>query len=243
MIISKPYFLHIDSCGPLLAYIDDVESSDDGDSIDGIQVYSERQARKGRKSSSKNTPKKSYAAFADIPYEQEHLDIVNCLLRQAAADGGVVNILNSRRDIHNNTHLHAAARLGRGRVVTILLQHGADVNVRNAYGESPLYLAVLFRHGAEVTCLLEHGADVALANEGDGNTPLHVAAAWGQAEAVGRLVKYSSGAVLIACNREGRTALELARNRQAYLDKRNIGNPASTIRLLEERLTAHAYNS
>jgi Ankyrin repeats (3 copies) len=187
-----------------------------------------------------------YTAFADIPYEQEHLEIISCLVQSSGGgddggDGGCDNILDSTRDCHNNTHLHAAARLGRMQVVARLLRQGVNVNVINAYGETPLYLAALFRHIAIIICLLEHRADVAIGNNFDGNTPLHVAAQWGQLEAVGWLCHYGGRSVMTAHNKEGWTALDLAKKRCLYLEKRNFGNPVSTIKLLEERITVHGH--
>ncbi len=114
------------------------------------------------------------------------------------------------------------------------------MNVQNVYGETPLYLAALFRHGLVLTRLLEHGARVAIAKE-DGNTPLHVAAMWGQSDSVSRLCRYDGGQTLTARNRDGHTPLDLAKGRRSYLERRNVGNPTSTIRLLQERLTVHVY--
>jgi ankyrin repeat protein len=166
-------------------------------------------------------------------------------LRAAERPGGgasVSGVLNATRDSHGATHLHAAARLGRLRVISNLLEHGAEVNVQNNYGETPLYLAALFRHGAVVVYLLKHGADAAMAKE-DGNTPLHVAAAWGQAEAVDALCRsVGEGAqrrrLFAATNADGETALGLAKARRAYLERRNVGNPMTTIRMLEDDFAA-----
>jgi ankyrin repeat protein len=167
------------------------------------------------------------APFSDISSEQEHLDIVSRLR------GGQFNAV---RDCHGNTHLSAAARLGRLRVVAYLLQRGggdAGVNVRNAYGETPLYLAALFGHGGVVKRLLVHGGGVdaaAVANDADGNTPPHVAAEWGQAEIVGWLVCYGDGGgLLTACNKAGLTALELAVKRHPLLARRRQGKPELTM--------------
>jgi ankyrin repeat protein len=80
-----------------------------------------------------------------------------------------------------------------------------------------------------------YGADMAIANNFDGNTPLHVAAAWGQLEAVEGLCLYGGSRALTARNNDGWTALDLAKRRRAYLEKRQMGNPVATIRLLEER--------
>jgi hypothetical protein len=64
---------------------------------------------------------------------------------------------------------------------------------------------------------------------------LHVAAQWGQAEAVALLCQYGGRSVLTARNKEGWTALDLVKRRRLYLERRNIGNPVATINLLEEQ--------
>jgi acyl-coenzyme A thioesterase PaaI-like protein len=212
-----------------------------------------RRPKRGEHSKSQKVAPVKYGAFADIPYEQEHLDVISRLLQPSGGGGAAAgghgggyggnSILDDTRDCHNNTHLHAAARTGRADAVAKLVHNGANVNVRNAYGESPLYLAALFRHTAIVTCLLEQGADMAIANTEDGNTPLHVAALWGQLAAVEQLCRFGGfgSAAITARNKGNKTPLDLAKSRRIYLEKRRIGNPVATIRLLEERQTGHAY--
>ncbi len=60
------------------------------------------------------------------------------------------------------------------RMVTLLIEAGADVDARDAGGVTPLHRAVRNRCAAAVTTLLEHGASVRLANS-SGSTPLHLA--------------------------------------------------------------------
>jgi Ankyrin repeats (3 copies)/Ankyrin repeat len=169
------------------------------------------------------------AEFKLIP-EEEHLNIVRRLVHHK---GGNSSILDTTRDCHNNTHLHAAAREGRINVINYLLQNNANVNVQNAYGETPLYLATAHRHTNVIITLLEHGADIAIVNDNDGNTPLHVAAQGGQFEAVGWLCLYGGDDILTARNKDGWTSLDLAKNRRLDLERMGMGNPVSTIRLLE----------
>jgi hypothetical protein len=56
------------------------------------------------------------------------------------------------------TALMGASRLGRADVVSLLLAHGADVNLRNANGETALKLAADSRHTAVVELLTKAGA-------------------------------------------------------------------------------------
>jgi ankyrin repeat protein len=67
-------------------------------------------------------------------------------------------------------------------VAKLLLEHGADPNIRDASGETPLHWAVGAGHADVEELLLEHGADPN-AQDAAGNTPLHVAAIGGIGDA------------------------------------------------------------
>lgn len=57
------------------------------------------------------------------------------------------------------TALHLAAKNGQHRVVQILLQHNADVDLPNSSGWTPLHLAALNGYDTVVRILLQQGAD------------------------------------------------------------------------------------
>ncbi len=73
------------------------------------------------------------------------------------------------------TPLLYATRLRRTRMMRWLLQHGADVNLADNNGRSPLFHALLRRHPlAELRILLDAGASLTM-RAADGSTPLSVA--------------------------------------------------------------------
>jgi len=54
--------------------------------------------------------------------------------------------------------LHRSSYFGALEVVHVLLEHGADVEVKKNDGETALQLAALYRHDKVVELLREHGA-------------------------------------------------------------------------------------
>jgi len=70
-----------------------------------------------------------------------------------------------------------------GYVLRLLLEHGADVNVQDKDGWTPLYVASMNGALEDLRVLLEHGADVE-AKDNDGKTALQVAAKYGYNEIV-----------------------------------------------------------
>jgi len=74
---------------------------------------------------------------------------------------------NVCENMHVDTHHEA---------LSYLLQHGAEVNVQNVHGQSPLHIAVTKGCLECTQQLLEQGACPRLV-DGNGNTPLHIVAA------------------------------------------------------------------
>jgi len=77
-----------------------------------------------------------------------------------------------------------------GSVLRFLLAHGADINVQNQFGETPLHFASFNGALEVVRLLLEHGADVQAKNN-DGKTALQEAAE-GHDEVVELLREYGA---------------------------------------------------
>ena len=129
-------------------------------------------------------------------YSQDFTRDVNGL--QTAASFGLANIvlrlINHRADIKaededGRTALHRAAENGHNETVLILVEHGAEVNTKEAkYGQTPLHLAALNGHKAVAQTLLENGAKANL-KDSDEWMAIHVAAWIGNEEVVRVLLK------------------------------------------------------
>ena len=62
------------------------------------------------------------------------------------------------------TPLHAAVSFGSRRALAVLIQRGANVNVIDAHGDSPLLTAAALGHFETVNQLLLHGASIWVAS-------------------------------------------------------------------------------
>ena len=142
-------------------------------------------------------------------------------------------------DEHDQTALHWAALEKNVKIMRLLIEHGAKVNVQTEkYKQTVLHNAV--GSAEAIQLLLEHGADVSL-TDSNGNLPLHYAANRGNVAAANLLINRGSPVdardnredtplmaaarsfrftfinVLItkhhanvnACNKDGRTALHI----------------------------------
>jgi len=106
-----------------------------------------------------------------------------------------------------NKELSNAATAGDLVRVRYLVEHGADINTRDAEGYAPLHNAVRTRYDELAAYLIEHKADVNLVDS-DGWTPLMFAAWRDSASSIAALVAH--GATIEATNPKGLTALCIA---------------------------------
>ena len=93
---------------------------------------------------------------------------------------------------HEETLLHNAAMVSQPTTVEFLLKHGAEINVRNKYGETPLFLAVQSKRLENVVLLLNAGADLSIADSDDGESPLERAAGRGLPEIMKVLIEHGA---------------------------------------------------
>ncbi|WP_339045925.1 ankyrin repeat domain-containing protein [Candidatus Mesenet endosymbiont of Agriotes lineatus] len=110
------------------------------------------------------------------------IEKVQSLLNQ----GENVNATDTYGD--SDIPLHYAAAKGHTNVITLLLQHKADVHAQNKCGQTPLHCAAEKGHTNVITLLLQHKADVH-AQDYCGQTPLYWAAEKGHEEVVKLLIE------------------------------------------------------
>jgi ankyrin repeat protein len=102
------------------------------------------------------------------------------------------------------TSMHAAARAGHADILSLLLEHSADVDGRGREGQTPLHRALSVE---VVRCLLDGGADIDAPND-NGWTALCLAACHGRVEFARMLLE--CGARTDARTVSDHTALHLA---------------------------------
>lgn len=115
-----------------------------------------------------------------------------------------VSHLDTLQDAAGDGLLHLSAAAGHVTSVRFLCVNHARVNQKNLIGDTPMFGAVkaLLEGVDSLQLLVEHGADPSAQNV-RGDTPLHVAAYFGQTERVAYLLR--AGAQFGACNLDGET--------------------------------------
>ncbi len=100
------------------------------------------------------------------------LDVV-----KQAIDGGMD--VNARNPQFGEPMLSTAALMGHTEIMTFLLEKGADINVRNGDGNTPLHAAAFLGRADAVELLLEHGVDANVRNNGGGSAIESATLDWG----------------------------------------------------------------
>lgn len=92
-------------------------------------------------------------------------DIAICLLEAGACP----NILSKRKkefhvhtDLHQAAPIHEAISLGNLHLVKILIDHGADINIQDSVGQTPLFIALHKNKSVIADYLLNEGSNVGL---------------------------------------------------------------------------------
>jgi uncharacterized protein len=116
--------------------------------------------------------------------------------------------VNYRRPSNGDSALASASGLGRSEIVALLLMRGADPNVTDNDGHTPLIRAAYRGNSEIVFMLVSAGAQIDMAEKLYGYTALAVASAEGHLETVRMLLE--AGANTNIVTRTGMTPLQLA---------------------------------
>lgn len=111
--------------------------------------------------------------------------------------------LDEPNDMYGDTLLHRACYKDDPERIRLLLDRGADPNVSNLVGTTPLHWVCRYpktSHTDLVRFLLERGADVNVRDK-NGRTPLHIACSYGYPQVVHLLIQ--QGADVTTRDREG----------------------------------------
>ncbi len=135
------------------------------------------------------------------------LDVAKLYLRAGMnADSGEAP--NPYRGTSHRTVLHVAAEIGQFKIAKLLIDNGANVNVRDSRGQQPLILASRGGSKEIVELLVSHGAEINPAEKEPPSTPLIAAIGRGHYDIAKYLI--SKGADVHVISQSGYTALHAA---------------------------------
>ena len=100
---------------------------------------------------------------------------------------GVTKQMVNIPDIEGRSPLWVASFHGYTKIVSLLLDAGAEVNQSSKVGSTPLFVASQENHLPVVKELVSHGADVNKARN-DGMSPAHIAAQYGNIDVLTYLI-------------------------------------------------------
>ena len=164
-----------------------------------------------------------------IAVNNKHLECVEFLVNKCLADVNGVDILDQKIYI---SPLWCAAKNGNWSIVEFLLRRGADVNVNNHDGETPLIIACSVNDFKIVKYLIEqYNANVEIVND-NGYTCLMSASRAGFIKMVKYLVE-CGGANVNKMNKNGFTALHCAAAESSLEIVKYLLNRGATLEIVD----------
>jgi ankyrin repeat protein len=188
-IYSKKYHLQPENYERMIRYLQKIASKGDKRAINLIKEFNEA-----------NLIGEIYLLEESIDKEQDDENESKLIRRAAEVWNKIVQYISYSREkpamnanpFHSkfkiNNKLYKAIIQDNVTEVNELLALGANIYIRNKYGDTPLNIALANGHLEIVKLLLEKGAYVNLKDK-DGNTPLHVASINGQVQMVKLLIE------------------------------------------------------
>ncbi|WP_034044982.1 ankyrin repeat domain-containing protein [Wocania ichthyoenteri] len=124
-----------------------------------------------------------------IKYLLQFFAIISFLNISAQSGEPFANVKTPEEATASLKLLSEKYKVGEENLISILIKKGADVNLRNSYGTSPLFMAVLANSTQGVRILLEASARPNILHPKSGGTPLFYAAQKKNIEMVKALIK------------------------------------------------------
>jgi cytohesin len=101
-------------------------------------------------------------------YNDRYVKVVSLLLERGADPNG------SSEGYKGKPLLYIASKKGEAKIMKLLIDHGANIDVRSKKGSTPLHVATKRRRMKAVKILLQEGANIDAKND-DGMTALDLA--------------------------------------------------------------------
>ncbi|CEJ62567.1 hypothetical protein PMG11_11064 [Penicillium brasilianum] len=138
----------------------------------------------------------------NLAISKRNLPIIQLLLDHSQAHPSQPRLV----DVHAGDHpLCLAVQAGLKEIAQTLIKYGAELHVRDRYGQPLLHQATSNGHDDVTQLLLGHGVDVNSTDPG-GRTALHFAAFYGH-KSTTKLLLSTPGIHIAACDNEGATPL------------------------------------
>ena len=155
--------------------------------------------------------------------KQDHVVVAKQMLLSSSDEEGQIS---RAYDAIGNSSLHIASRSGNVSMVRVLLMFGAETNIQNNVGQTPMLLAwtswehlsiaSMFRPAqmcsveSIIELLMQYGADPNLSDAVRGESAMHLAAHFGHPKIVQRLIKFGGDHERRSAGKDGATALAIA---------------------------------